>query len=47
MIFEGNKALFGSAVYVSSLSQCSWVSEKGPQFFNKTYFPHWPIFNVR
>ncbi|XP_019852697.1 PREDICTED: uncharacterized protein LOC109582431 [Amphimedon queenslandica] len=44
--FTRNKALFGSAIYASRLSACSWIGSQ-PPYFDINYFTQWPIFHVR
>ena len=45
--FTGNIAWFGAAVYATSLTSCSCVSDKVIQSFDELSFPQWPIFYVR
>ena len=44
--FTGNTAWFGSAIYISSITACSWTGNTQP-YFNRSYFPQWPIFFIR
>ena len=44
--FTGNTAWFGSAIYISSITACSWTGNTQP-YFDRSYFPKWPIFFIR
>ena len=45
--FTKNIALFGSVLYTTSLSPCSWVRTSIIDSFDRGSFPHWPIFHIR
>lgn len=47
MIFAGNKALVGSAIYANGLDLCSWASYSTPYFNNTNQVLRWPIITYR
>ena len=47
MVFAGNKALVGSAIYANGLDLCSWVSYSPPYFGNTNQVLRWPIITYR
>ena len=43
--FDGNKAVLGSSLFISSLDTCSFVSADSDPEFNATYIYDWPTWN--
>ena len=43
MIFIGNNAIVGSAIYINELDFCSWSSFYYPFFYNTSSVLRWPF----
>ena len=47
MVFAGNKAIVGSAIYANGLNLCSWLSYSPPYFGDAHQVLRWPIITYR
>ena len=48
IMFAGNRAIIGSAIYANNLDLCSWYSIESPYFYtNRSEILRWPFISYR
>ena len=47
MVFMGNNAVVGSAIYVNELDFCAWSSYYPPYFHNTSNVFQWPFISYK